>query len=232
MLLSLIAISAITLILVAFSGQVSNLSVGADQATFFLGFPRAIYGFATGVILFRLQAIWSIYIPRINFVLISTFLLMILSIPGKDISNKYALPIDAFLMLVVIPLFVMLSIQSKPMAWMAKPLGHISYPLYAIHYPFVVSILIFLEHMHEGVGNYKLEFLKFVGSIILFALTFFFACWIEGRLIRFRRRSRIKQLNRKIEPITSRQHITAGYRVQSDYLLAPAPTTPPEKSCS
>ncbi len=112
-----------------------GLDGGWTRDTFWGGPPRAIFGFAVGLMIFRLQR-RGVSAPPIPYPLVVGGLVLCLTRPFVPIDPEA--PADLLIALLALPALVFLAVRSPTrgrVAAVATRAGALSYPLYAIHMP-------------------------------------------------------------------------------------------------
>lgn len=127
--------------LYSFSSGNSGIDFGMGWGTFdFMGgFPRVLYGFSAGIILYRLSlhkriALKLCRIDIKNSYLLYILLLLVLAFP-KDMNGLYQLLILTIVAPSIILIGARLPCQSKAEIRLAEFLGWLSYPIYCLHFP-------------------------------------------------------------------------------------------------
>lgn len=110
-----------------------TVNFGFNPAGFWLGFPRVVWSFSVGLLIYRFRS----YAPRNTFIPASILLIIILMMPDTGLPKAL---IDAVVVMIVMPavVFGCLNADLGPFARRcAVWSGNLSYPIYALHYPLV-----------------------------------------------------------------------------------------------
>lgn len=133
--------------LFSMSYEYGQILGGNDQGNFWLGFPRVVYPFLVGVLLFRFRP--RFVLPGIYAVLLSAILGLVLmsGIRPNDFS-------DFFLVTIVFPVVVYFgaAVQvSNKIGVLMLILGELSYPVYILQNP-ILRVFLELEEILETSG--------------------------------------------------------------------------------
>ncbi len=118
-----VVVVASGMVLALLSIQLGTLEIGQDQQTFWLGFPRALFSFSLGLLIYRrpLKA-------RVPGLILAALLLLVLISP--EIGGLF----DLAMVTLIFPVIILLGANGEgSAAWRLS--GDISYPLYALHAP-------------------------------------------------------------------------------------------------
>jgi peptidoglycan/LPS O-acetylase OafA/YrhL len=166
LLISLIAVSGLTLILVSI--VIGNINVGPTWSMAFGGAPRVAFGFFIGVGIFRLHA--ANKLPHLHLpatVLLALCAALLVSRPGA-LGGIF----DAVVVLGFFPCIVAAAVQIEPVraARVFTFLGIISYPFYTIHYPalqYLVRLLSTVSQSHMKILTPWLGLFVIAGLVVI-----------------------------------------------------------------
>jgi peptidoglycan/LPS O-acetylase OafA/YrhL len=133
--------------------QFDGLSGGWTRESFWGGPPRAIFGFATGLMIFRLQR-RGISAPAIPYPLVVGGLLLCLTRPL--VPWEWQPAADVVVALLAMPAVMFLGVRSPTrgrVAAAARWAGRLSYPLYAIHMPLLRACEGIIGALPIGLGR-------------------------------------------------------------------------------
>jgi peptidoglycan/LPS O-acetylase OafA/YrhL len=130
------------------------------------GLLRSSYGFAMGLLLYRIQSDFSIASPGFGCVAVLALAIIPLLMPDSAGSNGV---IDDIAVLFVFPAAVLLGAKVQPNARLLglfAVLGTISYPIYLLHVPFTIL----LERLYWMATGARLETVQPWGGLALLVL--------------------------------------------------------------
>ncbi|MBW9118002.1 acyltransferase [Rhizobium cauense] len=128
---TVVALSGIWLLFAIFSSGTVNF--GFNPAGFWLGFPRVIWSFSVGLLIYKYRS----FAPHGTFIPASIILLVFLMLPDMGIPTA---TMDTIAVMIIMPavVFGCLTADLGPFARRCAIWGgNLSYPIYALHYPFV-----------------------------------------------------------------------------------------------
>jgi peptidoglycan/LPS O-acetylase OafA/YrhL len=111
-----------------------RLDFGADRSYFLYGFPRVIFSYTVGILLFR---VWRSGKLRPNIPPIVSVLLL-LSTLAAPIPHVFTVGYDLLIVIFVFPVLLLVSASSQPPSYLItlfQMLGISSYALYVLHRP-------------------------------------------------------------------------------------------------
>lgn len=132
-----LAVTAYALLLVLTWGK-GSMTLGMTGGAFWGGFPRVLFGYTVGIILFRLLDRGRLPAPDLPPWILAAALPALLLLYRPDSWASGPLLILAF------PLLLGGGVGSSLAGWqrgVARQLGRLSYPLYAVHVPVVDLVL-------------------------------------------------------------------------------------------
>jgi peptidoglycan/LPS O-acetylase OafA/YrhL len=145
----LIVVTIISAGVLAFSvNHYGTAGVGYDFRTFLGGFPRAVFSFSAGLLIFRLHSIGAIPRFRVNYLWPVGLLAGLLIAPKLTHLSDTAYVIVALPALLIAGLMAEMPAPIRPVAVWARG---ISYPLYAIHYPLLQLAAIYIPLAHDKI---------------------------------------------------------------------------------
>jgi len=109
------------------------VNFGFNPAGFWLGFPRVIWSFSVGLMIYKYRS----FAPHGTFIPASILLLVFLMLPDMGIPTAI---MDTIAVMIIMPavVFGCLNADLGPFARRCAIWGgNLSYPIYALHYPFV-----------------------------------------------------------------------------------------------
>jgi peptidoglycan/LPS O-acetylase OafA/YrhL len=180
--LGLMASSAVGLLLCALAGQ--TVDGGWDWKEFPVGVARVSYGFASGVLVFRLYSAGQ-RLPTLPRIITVCMAILPTILAPRLPELLWRLPI----ILIVIPLALSCAVSASTRSpkVCALYLGRLSYPLYALHYPCLYGATIAFSRF---VSNSPLEFAAiFIVFIVMTSFLIESTCdrpvrgWLSRRLI-------------------------------------------------
>lgn len=170
--LAAIAASAFGLLLLL-SWAGGSMALGMTGRTFWAGFPRVLFGYTVGIILFRLYARGCL--PALDL----PAWLLAAALPCLLLAYGPAWWLSGPLLLLAFPLILVagLSARLSPLQLdVARQFGRLSYPLYAVHSPVVFLVV-------------QLPLSRSAGMAAAFAASLA-AAWALANLVEFRLRVR------------------------------------------
>ncbi len=126
------------------SHRAGSIDFGYATADFWLGFPRVIWSFSAGLLLYR----WRGHAPRLPFAVALFGLIVIFCVPTLGSWNWL---FDSLCVLVVLPWLVFVATAARlgnTGRRVATWSGDLSYPLYALHYPIVRAVAFIGLELH------------------------------------------------------------------------------------
>jgi peptidoglycan/LPS O-acetylase OafA/YrhL len=152
-----------------------TLNLGHRTYEFWVGFPRVVFSFGGGVMLYRLYAAGKL--PRLG---ISPLWCMgaaavLLLLPAKGASAGL---LAAAIVVLAFPLLLIAAVGARPPGPKTSRIfalsGEVSYPLYAVHGPLVVAIMMTGRFWNWPIGPLQ----PWIGIVIAPVLAVF-ALWIS-----------------------------------------------------
>lgn len=128
-------LSAMALVACAF--VYGKLDIGWDPIHFLGGFPRAIFSFVVGILLYRYHATGGLPLPRVNAVWLFGVLVLVMWMPMPQ-WPWLIIAYDIVAALLIYPLIMAFAVNAYTpprLVPLFTWLGLISYPLYALHMP-------------------------------------------------------------------------------------------------
>lgn len=136
--LTAIAATSFALLLLIVSREGALSTLGLTGRTFLGGFPRVMFGYTIGVILFRLHA--GGHLPQVK---VSAWIVAA-ALPTLFLLYDPTYWIVGPLLTLTFPIIMIAGIGDRLEGWeeaLAKQFGRLSYPLYATHYPLVAMVM-------------------------------------------------------------------------------------------
>jgi len=163
-------ISAVTLIIYVYKNH--NMNFGFNWDNGIGGFPRVLYSFAAGVLIYRVRD--SLLFKKISSNLLSLLIfLIVMLLLGLPIAN-YTELYELMVVLVLFLILVLLASYVEPhksakLGTIYATLGFTSYAIYILQVPFVYAYsAVFLKHGYTSmVQGFIIIFLLFCISLLL-----------------------------------------------------------------
>lgn len=150
--------------LVAQTHRAGTENLGMDQATFFGGLARVIFGFTAGVLIYRWRnQVRAPVITAGNWMLIASFC-TILAFPGSRILSQERY--DLICAIVAMPAIVWAGVAQRDLGNLGRLSGELSYPLYVMHYPVLLIASGLYKAQLISISPHKLSEVAIVISLI------------------------------------------------------------------
>jgi len=134
-----------------------GIAGGWNVPTFFDGFPRVVFSFFVGVVLFRQRRDFPKFrLPKLASPLLAIW--VIASLAGSQSADGFE---ELAMVLVVFPAIVLFGSNDVPSGIMAKIAafaGEVSYPLYAVHLPLMYLLIGAMRAAHINANPILLAF--------------------------------------------------------------------------
>lgn len=192
----IIALSGVLVVVAVFN--YGNADIGGDLANFLGGFPKVVFSFSVGVLLFRLTV--EKRIPTIKHGgLIGTCLLMtVLMFPAIGLVGGWY---DVVAILIAFPFVLAVSIGNEPAGQLrsvAKFVGSLSYPLYITHYP-IMRVFQFVAERWAMSGA-ALAAMIATEIVLMIGFAYCVGRFIDGPLQKRFRRLRTANVRHDLDP--------------------------------
>ncbi|MBD9449513.1 acyltransferase [Rhizobium sp. RHZ01] len=121
-----------------------SANFGFNPAGFWLGFPRVIWSFSVGLLIYK----YRFLAPKGTFVPASVVLIAVLMLPDTGLPKALT---DTIAVMIIMPVVVFACLNAdlgKTARRWAVWGGNLSYPLYALHYPLVHVLSFAAKGLH------------------------------------------------------------------------------------
>ena len=182
-----LALSTIAILAIGLNQGQINFGWGADNLL--LGVPRVLFGFFTGLLLYRTKSMWAPKLPVVPFWSLGIILLALLGFPQQGIAGFGGLVLEFTSVFIFFPLIVALGVNATSGGWFGRGLGIMSYPLYSIHQPLLYLAVFAMKVGNVSDGQVGI-FAQAISTLVILGLAYAIGRFVDVPLNRWRKNTK------------------------------------------